>query len=121
MQHQDHVQLIHAGIPAQGGVWADLGSGSGAFTLALADLPGPGARLYSVDKDRRALREQAAAMRARFPEVSVKCLEADFTRKLTLPLPRVGNSSLDLQNCEIVHTKNREESQAVRIYNDKDG
>jgi precorrin-6B methylase 2 len=69
MQHQDHVQLIHAGIPAQGGVWADLGSGSGAFTLALADLPGPGARLYSVDKDRRALREQAAAMRARFPEV----------------------------------------------------
>jgi len=43
MQHQDHVQLIHAGIPAQGGVRADLGSGSGAFTLALADQPGPGA------------------------------------------------------------------------------
>lgn len=85
MQHQDHVNLIRTGIPAQGGVWADLGSGSGAFTLALADLLGPNARIYSVDKDRRALREQAAAMRARFPEVAVEYVEADFTGKLALP------------------------------------
>ncbi len=56
-----------------------------------------------------------------YARVSLKYLEADFTRKLTLPLPRVRNNSLDLQNCEVVHTKNREESQAVRIYNDKDG
>lgn len=85
MQHQDHVQLIREGIAETGGVWADLGSGSGAFTLALADLLGPGARIYSVDKDRRALREQAAAMRANFPGASVEYLEADFTRKLALP------------------------------------
>lgn len=85
MQHQDHVNLIRAGIPARGGVWADLGSGSGAFTLALADLLGPNAQLYSVDKDRRALREQAAAMRARFPDIAVEYIEADFTSKLALP------------------------------------
>lgn len=85
MQHQDHVRLIRAGIPTRGGVWADLGSGSGAFTLALADLLGPGAHIYSVDRDRRALREQEVAMRARFPQVSVDYLEADFTAKLTLP------------------------------------
>ena len=85
MQHQDHVNLIRAGISARGGVWADLGSGSGAFTLALADLLGPGARIYSVDRDRRALREQEAALRANFPSVAVDYLEADFTRKLTLP------------------------------------
>ena len=85
MQHQDHVNLIRSGISARGGVWADLGSGSGAFTLALADLLGPGAHIYSIDRDRRALREQEAAMRARFPEVAVDYLEADFTGKLTLP------------------------------------
>lgn len=85
MQHHDHVNLIRAGIPAQGGTWADLGSGSGAFTLALADLLGPTARIYSIDKDQSALREQAAAMRAHFPSVSVEYQTADFTQKLTLP------------------------------------
>ncbi len=85
MQHQDHVNLIRNGISARGGIWADLGSGAGAFTLALADLLGPGTRIYSVDKDRRALREQEAALRVRFPEVVVEYLEADFTGKLALP------------------------------------
>lgn len=86
MQHQDHVNLIHAGIAERGGVWADLGSGSGAFTLALADLLGAEAHIYSVDRDRRALREQQEAMQARFPQVNVEYLEADFTDRLTLPL-----------------------------------
>lgn len=85
MQHQDHVRLIREGIGAPGGAWADLGSGSGAFTLALADLLGPGSQIYSVDRDRRALREQAAAMHANFSGVSVEYLEADFTQKLPLP------------------------------------
>lgn len=85
MQHQDHVHLIREGITERGGVWADLGSGAGAFTLALADLLGPGAHLYSVDRDRRALREQEAEMRLRFPQVTVDYVEADFTGKLTLP------------------------------------
>ena len=85
MIHADHVRLLRDGIPGPGGVWADLGSGGGAFTLALADLLGPTARIYSVDKDRRALHEQAAAMRASFPAVAVTYLEADFTRPLDLP------------------------------------
>ena len=38
MDHNDHVLLLAKGIPTQGGVWADLGSGAGAFTLALADV-----------------------------------------------------------------------------------
>ncbi|HEY1350976.1 MAG TPA: L-histidine N(alpha)-methyltransferase [Ktedonobacteraceae bacterium] len=85
MQHQDHVHLIREGIVTCGGIWADLGSGSGAFTLALADLLGSGAHIYSIDADRRALREQALAMRAKFPEVSVEYLVADFTRTVALP------------------------------------
>jgi SAM-dependent methyltransferase len=85
MQHQDHIRLIREGVVTPGGVWADLGSGSGAFTLALADLLGSGARIYSIDTDRRALLEQASALRANFPGVSVEYLVADFTRRVALP------------------------------------
>ncbi len=86
MNHSDHVHLLRGGVPAGGGgVWADLGSGAGAFTLALADLLGPGATIYSVDRDRGALREQAEAMRALFPATTVHYLAADFTRPLDLP------------------------------------
>jgi SAM-dependent methyltransferase len=65
--------------------WADLGSGSGAFTLALADLLGPGGRIYSVDRDVAALRQQSMAMAARFPGVALEQLVADFTTDLALP------------------------------------
>lgn len=85
MQHEDHVALLRGGIAGQGGVWADLGSGTGAFTLALADLIGPTGEIYSVDKDQGSLREQERAMRARFPAVMVHYLAADFSRKLDLP------------------------------------
>ncbi len=85
MNHDDHVHLLRDGIPAPGGVWADLGSGWGAFTLALADLIGPTGRIYSVDKDPPSLREQEQALRARFPDVPVRTAIADFTRRLDLP------------------------------------
>ena len=87
MQHEDHVNLLRDGVPGPGGTWADLGSGGGAFTLALADLIGPTGTIYSVDKDRGALREQERALRARFPSVAVTYLAADFTR----PMPPVGD------------------------------
>ncbi|HET9918214.1 MAG TPA: class I SAM-dependent methyltransferase [Ktedonobacteraceae bacterium] len=85
MNHQDHVNLLRKGVPEQGGVWADLGSGSGAFTLALADLIGPQGSIYSVDKSQGALREQEREMRARFPSTKLRYLTADFTRPLDLP------------------------------------
>lgn len=86
MNHNDHVRLLRGGVSGPGGVWADLGSGAGAFTLALADLLGPTSEIYSVDKDRGALREQEQAMRNQFPAVQVHYLVADFARRLDLPL-----------------------------------
>ncbi len=85
MNHSDHVRLLKEGIPTAGGVWADLGSGAGAFTLALADLIGPSGEIYSVDKDAGALREQEHAMRARFPLNKVHYIRGDFSDRLDLP------------------------------------
>ncbi|HVN54580.1 MAG TPA: class I SAM-dependent methyltransferase [Anaerolineaceae bacterium] len=91
MNHQDHVNLIREGVapggvsPAPGSLWADLGSGGGAFTLALADLAGPRVRILSLDRDRPALRAQEQAMRAHFPDRSVEYRLADFTRPQDLP------------------------------------
>ena len=87
MNHQDHVQLLQGGVPSPqpDGVWADLGSGWGAFTLALADLLGPGATIYSVDKDRSSLREQEGEVHRRFPGTKMHYMQADFTKRLDLP------------------------------------
>ena len=85
MNHADHVRLIEGGVTTRGGVWADLGSGAGAFTLALADLLGPKGTIYSLDRDASALREQERALRARFPAVQVHYITADYTQPLDLP------------------------------------
>jgi ubiquinone/menaquinone biosynthesis C-methylase UbiE len=85
MNHNDHVFLLRKGVPGPGGTWADLGSGGGAFTLALADLIGSQGHIYSVDKDRGRLSEQQRAMRASFPAVKVDYMVADFTKRLDLP------------------------------------
>jgi SAM-dependent methyltransferase len=87
MEHADHVALLRGGVPGPGGVWADIGSGGGAFTLALAELIGPGSTLHSVDRDDSALRQQARQMAARFPGVTLHPHAADFTRPLSPPLP----------------------------------
>lgn len=84
MNHNDHVNLLRDGIDG-GKRWADFGSGSGAFTLALADLLGEGGEIYSVDSNRAALREQERAMQELFPATIVHYLAADFTRPLDLP------------------------------------
>lgn len=85
MEHADHVALLRQGIPTPGGLWADLGSGTGAFTLALAELIGPGGQIYSVDTDRGALRTQGQRLQARFPTVALSLIGADFTQPLELP------------------------------------
>lgn len=85
MDHQDHVNLLQPGISEPGGIWADFGSGRGAFTLALADLVGPEGMIFSVDKSQSALNQQQHSFRIRFPKVEVRYLKADFTRPLNLP------------------------------------
>ena len=75
MNHADLVALLKPGVQEQGGRWADLGAGEGAFTVALAELLGPAAHITAVDKDARALRAIGLGIEARV---------ADFTRPLDL-------------------------------------
>jgi len=85
MEHEDHVRLIRHGVTGlAGGAWADLGSGSGAFTLALADLLGPGGSIVSVDRDGQALATQARLLEKRFPTVPVRYRRADLLDDLAL-------------------------------------
>jgi SAM-dependent methyltransferase len=81
VNHADLVALIDKGVTERGGRWADLGSGEGAFTLALADLLGPGSHITAIDRDAGALRH---VERDRFPGVEIETRAADFTRPLAL-------------------------------------
>jgi ubiquinone/menaquinone biosynthesis C-methylase UbiE len=83
MDHADHVALLRDAIVP--GTWADLGSGEGAFTLALADLLAGDGEIHSIDRDRGALAAQEERMRRRFPSARVRYRVADFTKPLDLP------------------------------------
>jgi ubiquinone/menaquinone biosynthesis C-methylase UbiE len=81
MDHADHVRLLREGV-TRGGVWADLGAGTGAFTLALAELVGPGGEVIAVDRDRGALCDLEQAIRR--GGAAVRTLGADFTKNIDL-------------------------------------
>ena len=82
MDHADHVALIRGGVEGVGPRWLELGAGRGAFTLALADLLGPGADILATDRDLPALRALATDLRRRFPDVPVATSELDFRKPL---------------------------------------
>jgi SAM-dependent methyltransferase len=85
VDHHDHVGLLRGAVEP-GGTWLDAGAGTGAFTLALADLLGDGGRIVAVDRDRGALRANEAEVRRAFPGVAIDAVVADFTGPLELPV-----------------------------------
>src|SRR5829696_3791375 len=90
MDHNDHVSLLRPALrpsnPQANSIWADLGAGSGAFTLALRELIGLDATIYAVDKDRSTLRELESSHRAHFGSSrNLILLNEDFTRLNNIP------------------------------------
>lgn len=76
--------MLPAHLPS-GGTWADLGAGSGAFTLALRELIGPEAEIYAVDKDHHRLAELEREYRTRFKDLThLHILAADFSQDMTM-------------------------------------
>jgi ubiquinone/menaquinone biosynthesis C-methylase UbiE len=79
VNHSELVALLEDAITDRGGRWAELGAGEGNFTLALAELLGPGAHITAVDRDAGALRRLSERMGKR-----VETKVADFTHPLDL-------------------------------------
>jgi SAM-dependent methyltransferase len=82
MNHNDHVNLLRKCVPAPGGTWADFGCGTGAFTLALAELMVEGT-IHAIDKDAGALGVLEDEMR--FPRITLHTHRQDYTKPITLP------------------------------------
>ena len=82
MNRRDAATLIEQGVGGRGGVWADLGAGSGTFTRALIDVLGQGITVYAMDRELAAvaaLRELARASHAR-----IVAVQDDFTTDAAL-------------------------------------
>jgi ubiquinone/menaquinone biosynthesis C-methylase UbiE len=86
MDHKDHVNLLRPANLGQGGIWADFGAGSGAFTLALSELVGLKAEIYAIDKDSSGFGKLEQTHRARFgTSQNIHPFRVDFTGPLSLP------------------------------------
>lgn len=79
------VALIRAGVAGAGGIWADLGAGTGNFTWALRELLDPQGTIYAVDRDARAVARQRDALRQAAPGARIVPIQADLTQRLELP------------------------------------
>jgi ubiquinone/menaquinone biosynthesis C-methylase UbiE len=92
VDHADHVALLRAALAdrAPRERWADIGAGTGAFTLAMADLLGPAATILALDRDSLALEANARNVAARFPAVRLETMVADLTEP-----PMLGLAPLD--------------------------
>src|SRR5580765_2968171 len=97
MKDGEAVELIRDAVRGAGATWADLGAGDGIFTRALAELLGPSARIYAVDRDARSLASLERS--ARRAGSSVIAVTADFTGPFELPgLPAHGLDGVLLAN-----------------------
>lgn len=85
MTETDIATLLAPGVSPGEAVWADLGSGDGAFTLALRQRLGPDADIYSVDAERARLARQERAFRAGPGTARTHFIAADFTHAMDVP------------------------------------
>ena len=75
----------------ESGAWADLGSGDGIFTLALAELLPPHSVIHAMDRDP----SQLARIPPRHRDVRIVTHAGDFTR---LPWPFTGLAGILMAN-----------------------
>lgn len=87
MRLQEAIELVQPAVAGAGGLWADLGAGSGLFTRALLEALGPEARVVAVDSS-----DGAHAELQQLAEQSdrLTAMQADFTGELAFPEPLEG-------------------------------
>lgn len=85
MDTNEMVALIRGGVAETGGIWADLGAGTGNFTWALAALLGPQAMIHAIDRDARAVRTMQRRLETELPGAVIHPRQDDATHRLNLP------------------------------------
>jgi ubiquinone/menaquinone biosynthesis C-methylase UbiE len=86
MHQHEMVNLIRAGIAEPGGIWADLGAGTGNFSWALAKLLGKEATIHTLDRDSRAITAQQQRIKTDPPGATILPRQADVLRPINLPV-----------------------------------
>lgn len=95
MNDSEASELIRNAVGGRGGVWADLGAGTGTFTRALSAVLGAGSTVFAVDNDARAVRALRELSSSTSGDVRVIAVNADLTRPLELPGLVRGRAQLD--------------------------
>ena len=85
MLQSEMVDLIRDGVHAGDRTWADLGCGTGNFTLALRQLLDPAATIYAFDRDRRAVDTLRERARHDGAAARIEAQQADVLRHFALP------------------------------------
>lgn len=80
MKASDAINLIKDAVPKNNvsSVWADLGSGTGTFTKALAELLPARSSILAIDKESQKI--------VSLNQVTIQFHQADFTKPETLPV-----------------------------------
>ena len=89
MEHQDAVGLIREAVDDAGGIWTDLGCGTGTFTRALVEIIGTNSHIVAVDQDAGALHELGRWAERHGP--GIVTVRADFTRPTEVAELRDGS------------------------------
>lgn len=79
MDHQAAINFLRPAIPDEAGIWADIGAGTGTFTLALDQLLPSGSTIYAADKNPHLL------YRLQLQRNRLIVEELDFNRPYVLP------------------------------------
>ena len=87
MTHEDVVKLIEDGVSPDTFVWADLGAGSGNFTLALDSLLGFDGTIFALDRNLDILRNR---IQKSYVRSTIHLLESDLTSAKNLLPPLDG-------------------------------
>lgn len=74
------IRLIENAVPKSRGLWADLGAGTGLFTMALATLLPEQSHIYAVDKSPHSLYKMLP-----IENQQVTIIDSDFTKPFNCP------------------------------------
>ena len=87
MKIEEAVKLIEEAVVKKPSVWADLGAGSGTFTLALAEILGFDSIIFAVDKNLNILRDQ---LKIQYNRSTIHLYEENFSQQMDFLPPLDG-------------------------------